>query len=248
MRLSFCLCLVFLAALPAAAQSTLGLKPGAYVHYEPIGLGRSYGTNGYNTDGYGSTSHHVLTAGIVREDGWDYGLRVGTFTDGAFRLDASDYGERYDVRSYLVGAVVGRTTPRTDRWATRLQGETWALLDTQRGIGSLGIGSVGARLDASTGYRVGYEGFSLTPTLGAYVQSEHRFGSSFVASGPGDTQPTLYGIPARTDLEIGLRAALPLLFRLGRVPITLVPSLEMGVGSAGFGSTGRAGLGVQVDF
>ena len=243
MRFSLVLAAAMLAALPAASQSTLGLKPGGYVHYEPFALGRTYGVNSYGS------SHHLLTAGIVREDGWDVGLRVGAFTNSAVRFDrGGTFGERYDVHSYLVGAVVGRTTPRSERWATRLQGETWVLLDDQSGLNTLSIGSAGVRLDASTGYRVGYEGFSLTPTLGAYVQSEHRFGNSFVTYGPGDAQPTFYGVPAQTDLEVGLRAALPLLFKLGGVPLTLIPSLEMGVGSRDFGSAGRAGLGVQVDF
>ena len=68
MRFFFVLAAAALAAFPAAAQSGLGLKPGGYVHYEPLSFGQNYGVVGLE-----DLSHHLLTAGVVREDGWDLG-------------------------------------------------------------------------------------------------------------------------------------------------------------------------------
>jgi hypothetical protein len=192
--------------------------------------------------------------GVVREDGWDLGVRVGAFRNeyGYFTEDQAGGfpGGYYAVDSYLLGAVVGRTLPQTDRWANRVQGEAWTLFDAPDGIYSLGFRAIGGRAGVSTGYRVGYEGFSLTPTIGAYAQAEHRFGSPFATWDQRDLfgQPAYSAAPAGTDLEVGLRAALPLLFKIGGVPLSLVPTLEAGIGSYTIGPRVRGGLGLQVDF
>ena len=256
MRLSFCLCLAFLAAMPAAAQSTDPPDEGYYLEVNRVGFD-------------GADFHHLRpytpsagvgqwreTKGWVeagrRTGAWEYGLRLGWAEEAiARRVDPAgpfslENAQHLELDYVTVGPSVAWSRPLGERLGLRVEADTWAGFTLTDGLSSAGLDGAGFRAMSTLGYRVGTEQVAVVPTVGLYGRLVHRFADEGVQPFYGG--PRFPETSSASDLELGIRTALPLLMRLGGVTAALEPYVDWGSGTSSNGLRTSGGIGIRVGF
>ena len=248
--------LLALCALPAAAQTTS--HSGYYVDLERVAqnsaddvLRRPF--SAYSRTGQLTTTHWRLAVG--RQVGeWEIGARFGWAEeslaqfidpDQAHPTSASDL-QFVDLTYVTVGPNAAWTRPLGERVGVRVEGEAWAGFSMTDSYSTLSLDGAGVRAMGSLGYRIGSNRLAVSPTLGVYGRLAHRFADEGVRS-PYGGRP-FPATAAVSDLELGLRTALPVLLRVGGVTSTLSPYVDWGSGTHTNGLRVGAGIGLRVSF